>query len=405
MANQVDAIPDPRTLADDELLTEVQRLVSAERRATAALLRALMELDARRLYLREGCASLFTYCTTVLHLSEGAAYNRIEVARLARRCPAVLQAIAQGEVTLTAARLLAPHVTDANCSGLLAAARHRSRREVEELVATLHPRPDAPTVVRRLAAADVRTQARGPSASAGAASSGGADSRGVVGGSRDADGPGDAAPPGAADARPEGNPPCEPLSQTTAQPRTIAPPRPEVIPLAPERYRLQLTLSSETHAKLRRAQDLLRSAVPGGDLAEILDRALTLLLQNVERQRFAATTAPRGARAADGSSRHVPASVRRVVWQRDAGRCAFVGRAGRCRETDFLEFHHVTPFAVGGPATEANIQLRCRAHNAYEAELFFGAGGSRVREEASRWDVERVPARARSPGVRVSLSA
>jgi len=50
------------------------------------------------------------------------------------------------------------------------------------------------------------------------------------------------------------------------------------------------------------------------------------------------------------------------------------GRPGgrRCAERGFLERHHVEPHAVGGEATVDNIQLRCRAHNAYEAELFYG---------------------------------
>ena len=74
-------------LSDDQLLAETKRLVANERVATAALLKSLMEIDARRLYLREGCSSLFTYCTQVLHLAEGAAYNRIEAARAARRFP------------------------------------------------------------------------------------------------------------------------------------------------------------------------------------------------------------------------------------------------------------------------------------------------------------------------------
>ena len=62
----------------------------------------------------------------------------------------------------------------------------------------------------------------------------------------------------------------------------------------------------------------------------------------------------------------------REVWRRDDGRCAFVGTDGRCTERGFLEFHHVRPYAAGGAATVANIQLRCRAHNGYEASLFFG---------------------------------
>jgi hypothetical protein len=62
-----------------------------------------------------------------------------------------------------------------------------------------------------------------------------------------------------------------------------------------------------------------------------------------------------------------------VVWRRDGGRCAFVSRAGhRCTERRFLEFHHVRPYARGGEAAPDNIQLRCRAHNGYEAEERFG---------------------------------
>ena len=56
-------------LSDDELVERVNDLAVGERRATLALIRSLMEFDARRLYLREGCRSLFTYCRRVLHLS------------------------------------------------------------------------------------------------------------------------------------------------------------------------------------------------------------------------------------------------------------------------------------------------------------------------------------------------
>ena len=105
-------LPLLESLSDDDLIAETKRLVAAEHVATAALLRSLMEIDVRRLYLREGCSSLFTYCTQVLHLAEGSAYNRIEAARAARRFPAVLDALAGGLITLTTIRLLAPHLND-----------------------------------------------------------------------------------------------------------------------------------------------------------------------------------------------------------------------------------------------------------------------------------------------------
>lgn len=107
--------------SDRELVAGTKRLAFEERRATAALIRSLMELDARRLYLAEGCASLFKYCTDVLRLSEDAAYNRMEIARAARRLPAILDALEEGALTLTSARRLAPHLTEDNCSEVLTA--------------------------------------------------------------------------------------------------------------------------------------------------------------------------------------------------------------------------------------------------------------------------------------------
>jgi len=156
------------------------------------------------------------------------------------------------------------------------------------------------------------------------------------------------------------------------------PRHPLVSPLAPDRYQIRFTASAATCEKLRLAQDLLRHAIPGGDPAEIFDRALTALLADLTRKKFAATKRPRGSRSQRAASRNIPAAVKRVVVARDRGRCAFVARSGRhCGERAFLEFHHVVPYAMGGSPAASNIQLRCRAHNGYEAEIWFGRSGSR----------------------------
>src|SRR5688572_1798551 len=310
-------------LSDDELLAAVKCLATRECRATAALVRSLMELDARRLYLGEGYSSLFTYCTQALHLAEGAAHNRIEAARAARRFPAILTALEDGAVTLTTVRLVAPHLTTANQQDVLARACHKGKREVEALVASLRPLPSVPSTIRKLPEPRQVPLNTKP----------------VV------------------------------LTSTTAAPGppVVTPAigmasRPMETPLAPERYKLQFTISGETHAKLRRVQALGRHVIPSGDPAEIFDRALTLLLQALEHRRCAAVSRPRAAREV-GRSRHIPASVKRDVWQRDEGRCAYIGRDGRCTERSFLEYHHVQPYAAGGVAATANIELRCRAHN------------------------------------------
>src|ERR687891_2290471 len=137
-------------LSNHNLLAQVKWLAAREREATAALIAHLAGLDARRLYLAEGCSSLFTYATQVLHLSEHAAYGRIEAAGVARRYPLVLERLTDGAVTLTTVALLAPHLTPDNHRELLDQARHKSRREVEALVAALRPQPPVPASVRRL---------------------------------------------------------------------------------------------------------------------------------------------------------------------------------------------------------------------------------------------------------------
>ena len=117
--------------------------------------------------------------------------------------------------------------------------------------------------------------------------------------------------------------------------------------------------------------------MPNGDPAIIFDRALALLLTELERSKTGATDRPRTtgpgtSSRAKAASRHVPAATQRVVWQRDGGRCAFTGPQGRCTAIAFLEYHHVVPCAAGGETSAKNLELRCRAHNQYEADQYFG---------------------------------
>src|SRR2546422_9655105 len=93
-------------LANAQLLARVRELVSRGNEVEADLLEHLGEVDARRLYLEEGCSSMFTYCQRVLHFAEGVAYKRIQAARAARQYSEILEAVRNGELHLTAVGLL-----------------------------------------------------------------------------------------------------------------------------------------------------------------------------------------------------------------------------------------------------------------------------------------------------------
>ncbi len=137
-------------LSDEELLRHLSELVSRSRRVEADLVAHIAEVDERRLYASKACSSMFAYATEVLHFSEAEAYLRVAVARATRKFPTLLLSLKDGRLHLSAIALLAPHLTDENCESVLARAEHKSKRQVEEVVAQLAPRPDVPSTIRRL---------------------------------------------------------------------------------------------------------------------------------------------------------------------------------------------------------------------------------------------------------------
>src|SRR4029453_14791379 len=147
---QSDLLASLRRRSDDELVTRVKDLVCSERARMVEVVTHLAELDTRDVHFRAGHGSLFAYCRDVLGLSEQEAYNRITVARAARRYPVLLQVLEDGSLNLTAARLLVPHLTPDNHVGVLERARWKTKAQVEELAAALWPRPDVPSFVRKL---------------------------------------------------------------------------------------------------------------------------------------------------------------------------------------------------------------------------------------------------------------
>jgi hypothetical protein len=341
---------DPRNHTDDDLIARVSALASRSRETTAELIAHLVELERRRLHLACGFKSLFGYCRRVLHCSEAGSYDRMQAAHAARRFPVVIPMLADGLLHLTAVRLLSPHLEDANHLALLGAAIHKSVREVRAILACWFPKPDVAASVRKLP--EPRS-----------------------------DMPNAPCPPAPPETLPFATAEALPLSTASefAAASPVRPaaygdgvPRSRVAPLSPARYEVRFTADEETKDLLREAQELLSHSLPGGDIATIVKRGLTLVVAEAKRARFAQTDRPRDGRSSAPDSRAIPTSVQRAVWARDGGRCAFVGRTGhRCEERSFLEYHHRTPWIAGGPPSVENIALRCRAHNQYEAKVYF----------------------------------
>jgi hypothetical protein len=138
-------------LGNGELLRNLAALMASERRVTAEVLAYLGEVEARRLYLPAGYSSMFAYCLGELHLSEAAAFKRIRAARAARKFPEIFSAVADGRLHLAGLAVLAKHLTVDNAGELIAAATHKTRAEIEILIARRFPSQDVPARVRPIA--------------------------------------------------------------------------------------------------------------------------------------------------------------------------------------------------------------------------------------------------------------
>jgi 5-methylcytosine-specific restriction endonuclease McrA len=402
-------------LSNTTLLRSLAALVQDDRRTTAMLLAHIAEVDARQLYREPGCSSMHAYCVDKLRLSDDAAFKRIQAARAARQFPGLFVAIADGRLHLTAVCLLAPHLTSHNAEELIEFATHRRKSDIEAWLVTRFEVVRDAGPVRPLIRAipgvpPAPAQLDGPQLGLTAVDGELAVALPQV----DGDGCGELAP--------------AQVGESAVAPAPVGGGRSELAPApvggggglgpaqvgpVPGRYLLRLAISKSTHDKLRRAQELLSHAVPGGDVAQVLDRALDALIAEVQKKRFGVRKEHQraGRRGADHSvakpkspsqakpkenprpqrPRHIPAAIRRAVWERDRAQCTFLSPNGeRCEARHFLEFDHVKPIARGGKPTVSGLRLRCQAHNQYEAERAFGPEFMRrKREKARRVAAER----------------
>jgi hypothetical protein len=274
-------------LTDEELIRTIHELAYVEGLATACLVAHLAEMEKRHLHLQYS-SSLFNYCTSVLKLSEDAAYARIKAARVVRKYPYALELLEDGALNLTVLRLIAPYLTSDNHREVLTEASHRSKLQIEELIARRWPRPDVPTTIRKLpgpSAVPTSTSMSLPllaEGHSGDATTSFIDTSHTI--------------------EQKLTPPDTPIEPTVTE-KTLAgesrhdvqtagsakPHRPGTItPLSPTRYKIQFTAPADTCDKIRQARDLLRHKFPDGDLSSIVDLAMETLLVRLRRRKLAA---------------------------------------------------------------------------------------------------------------------
>ena len=323
------AQPSLAHLSDTELLDGPRRLVGRSNQLLAELLVHLGEVEARGIHRTRACSSLYAYLIYELRFSEDEAFRRVAAARLVRRFPALLDALASGELHLTGLLMLGPHLTEVNLVEVLARAKHRTKRELARLVRLLDPLPAVPARIEPLGPAPARlvppeptwqtfidstcpireltpgdrprewmesandsgpnSAERGPrTMSAGA---------GVSAGASVSAGDGDRAGDSAPDYREERATVAAPERE---DPRGLAAEGDHSAILErPERYKVQFTATEEYVRLVEEAKALLSHAVPNASLEELHLRAMRALVAELKKKKYATVESSRDSEAAE----------------------------------------------------------------------------------------------------------
>jgi 5-methylcytosine-specific restriction endonuclease McrA len=283
-----------------------------------------------------------------LRFSEDEACRRIEAARLARKFPAIYPLLQTGAVSLPVLGLLKLHLTDDNHREFLGGVSGSTVRQAKEWLAARFPQPDVPSSIRKQAERRP-VPVLLPELAAAAVS------------------PAESVLNGA------GSPRQGHVGQVlTLQALPPAPTRAQVEPLSQDRFLVKFTSSRAMREKLELASDLMRHANPNGDLAVVLERAVDLLIAELEKKKQGRANQPQK-KPRSAKDTHVTHAARREVVERDGWRCSFVADDGRrCDARAFLEFDHETPRGRGGSSQPENLRLLCRAHNRWAAECAYG---------------------------------
>src|SRR5574341_131437 len=325
----------PSSLDSRTLARRLGELASDERQVQVDFLLHLDEFDRRRAFLELGYGSLWTYCLEVLHLREGSAGRRINAMRVLRRFPGLASALLDGRLCLSTLALLGPVLTEENAEELVARAAYRTKEEVEHLVVSVKPRPAPREGIRRLPEPIAPSPSQSPVEE------------------RDRE--------------------REPAQSQAEAPLALEAPRTEIHAVSEGQWSLRVTIDADCKEDLETLAMMLSHKFPRKDLAAVLHEAIRCGIEKHGKRQGAVKPARTVKAIPPQDPTFVSAEVRRQVWERDGGHCAWVGSDGkRCNSRWQVQVDHIDAAARGGPATRDNLRLACRAHNFLHAEEVYG---------------------------------
>jgi hypothetical protein len=306
---------------------------------------------------------------------------------------------------LTAASLIAPHLTEENVIRLIDMAQGKTKREIEVFLVRFAPKkPFTPSWRKQSSPDPKKKNVKGPSE----------ESAGDM-----------------ALVTMDNAPDSCPIEDSSAHSPTQIP-QSLMEPATADRYNFRFSAGKGFAEKLDRLAQVLGVRAPHAHLEELLDQALEIALEKKDPKRKLERRKKRQAKKRSGcpgkaeevevhppettgpslpqmqeakatarmevapkvgserdrppsQTRYIPSDVRERVLQRAGFMCEYCGPEGkRCSCRTALQVEHSRPFAVYGTHDEQYLKAYCPAHNRYAAEKYYGREFIRGKVEARR---------------------
>ena len=360
---------------------KLKRVANDERCLVVDFLLHLKQFDDDRGYELFHCRSLFEFCRRELGLLECASFLRTTAVKILRELPIAAEYLRDGRLAVSTLVDLRNVIGLGDPIALLDACSGKSRDEVKKIVARLAPMEGPKTKVRKLPVLATTQPQVAPVPERQGRAEFFEEQRSVVAAEAAEEAP--ALLPASS-----ATPPSRVVSEPSSTP--VAPIRPRelgitVKPVNAHEYAFKATVDEDFVGLLDQAQSLYSHTFPDGNLVEVVRRALQIAIEDKLKKKAAKTRGRRLPVVDDPDS--IPADVKRAVWDRDGGCCAWTYDDGRrCGSQWMIEFDHIVARALGGASTAENVRLACRDHNQRHARETFGDAFVKEKQQRAKPD-------------------
>ena len=301
-----------------ELDSELAHHFSGERAHTLPTILLIAEVERRQTFIEQGFSTIWEYLRRVHRQSDTMIHYRVSCARAVNRFPQVIEFLRDGRLCMTTLAELMKAMNEANCDALLAEALGKSKREAERIVAREKPKSVPKDVTRTVASTF------------------------------------------------PGKSTCE--QPIAAPPAAEQPVQTDI--LTASLSRKHITVDREYEDLLKQARAALSHKMPGAAELDILKEGLRQIVKQAEKRKGIVDKPRAGKVGKDGK---ISQSVRRIVQERDQGKCQWHSEdGGTCGSTHRVQFDHIQDRGKGGLGTPDNVIQLCQAHNLLAAEIAWG---------------------------------